>query len=219
MVQQAKLFFREMNKMVLLLRFLSILIVCFTTAVFAGTVPEYTADIINFDPDGNEEGITKVFSSEGKVCFEMPQQDVIGAMSIIVRPDLEKMFIVISDKSLYMEMPYYEKNGEFPRIIPMPDMPVPKIAKEEAGEEKINGYNTKKIFVTITTDMNGQEVSWTNVEWKAEEFDIPIRSEDEDGSVTELHNIKLVSVPKSKFDVKTDGLQQIDNFMQLFELQ
>ena len=205
--------------MALLLRFLSILIVFFiaTAAGYAGTVPEYTADLINFDPDGNEEGITKVFSSEGKVCFEMPRQDIIGAMSIIVRPDLEKMFIVMPDKDLYMEMPYNDKSGEFLRILPMPDMPVPQIEKEEVGEEIINGYNTKKIFVTITTNMMGQEVSWTNVEWKAEEFDIPLRSEDEDGSVTELHNIKLVSVPKNKFDVETDGLQRIDNLMTLFE--
>jgi len=203
--------------MALLFRFLSILVLFFTTVAFAGTVSEYTADIINFDPDGNEEGITKVFSSEGKVCFEMPQQDIIGTMSIIVRPDLNKMFIVMSDKGFYMEMPYYEKSGEFPRIIPMPDMPVPKIVKEEAGEERINGYDTKKFFVTITTNMNGQEVSWTNIEWKTEEFDIPLRSEDEDGSVTELRNIKLVSVPKNKFDIEVGGLKRIDNFIKLFE--
>ena len=203
--------------MILLLRFLSILTIFFATSVFAGTISEYTADLISFDPDGNEEGITKVFSSKGKVCFEMPQQDITGAMSIIIRPDLEKMFIVVSDRGLYMEMPYYEKDGEFPRILPMPDMPVPKIGKEAVGTEVINGYNTKKFFVTITTNMMGQEVSWTNVEWKAEEFDIPLRSEDEDGSVTELHNIKLISVPKSKFDIEKDGLRRINNFMELFE--
>ena len=200
-------------------KFLSLILVFFATAVFAGTVPEYTADLISFDPEGNEEGITKVFSSEGKTFFEMPQQDIIGAMHIIIRPDMEKMFIVVPDKNAYMEMPYYEKNGELPRILPMPDMPVPKIEKEEIGTDIFNGYNTKKNLVTITTNMMGQEVSWSNMEWNAEEFDIPLRSEDEDGSVTELHNIKLVSIPKNKFDIDIDGLQRVDNFMKVFELK
>ena len=85
---------------------------------------------------------------------------------------------------------------------------------EVLGNEKIGGLNCTKKKVKSSFQVMGMNVTNEMIIWQADGFDIPIRSEGEEGNVTELKNISL-KTPASKLFKPLEGYTSVNNMMEV----
>ena len=174
---------------------LIILLVAYTA--FAGTIKEYSADMVDAD---SGRVISKLFVTEQKMC--MDSSDAGGRIAII-RMDQGKGYVLQEDKT-YMEIPIKgDKVPNFEELgAQMMGEAAPKRKLENLGLETISGYQTVKVHVTTTVNMMGQMHTMIHYEWKAKEFDVPLRTQDENGGQTmEIRNIKVGAPDASVFEI------------------
>ena len=130
----------------------------------------------------------------------------LGRNIFITRPDLKVDYIVYPDKHKYMELTIKEEDeGE-----------KPKIEKKKIGAEKIDGHPCDKYQVKITYKDGTIE---EGLLWEAKDLDrfvIRAEMENKDGkSIVEMKNVKLVSPPKSLFEVP-QGHIKAGSMMEIF---
>lgn len=83
---------------------------------------------------------------------------------------------------------------------------------EVLGKEKVNGLNCTRKKVRSSFEVMGMKITNEMIIWVADGIDFPIRSEGEDGTVTELKNLSKKS-PASKFFQPIEGYKQVNNMM------
>ncbi|MEK7679624.1 MAG: hypothetical protein AAB356_05470, partial [Deltaproteobacteria bacterium] len=113
--------------------------------------------------------------------------------------------------TLYPEMKKYLENRYAGRV----EGKAPRIDRQKAGEEVIDGHKTVKYRVTITDEQSG---SHTGLIWEAKDLqNFVIRAEFEEKDalmVMELKNVRLVSPPASVFNIPQDYVKS-GNMMEL----
>ena len=184
-----------MKNMTKILCLLIILLVAYTAS--AGTIKEYSADMVDVDSD---MVISKLFVTEQKM--RMDTSEVGGGIGII-RMDRGKMYVLQEDKT-YMEIPMKgDKIPSFEELgAQMMGEAAPKRKLENLGSETVNGYQTEKFRVITMVNMMGQTYTMTHYEWMAKEFDVPLRTQDENGGQTmEIRNIKVGAPDASVFEI------------------
>ncbi|HDR50427.1 MAG TPA: DUF4412 domain-containing protein [Mariniphaga anaerophila] len=87
---------------------------------------------------------------------------------------------------------------------------------EELGREKVGGLNCKKKKVKSSFQVMGMNVTSEMLIWQADGIDIPIRSEGEEGTVTELKNISK-KPPSPKHFQPLKGYKRVNNMMEVME--
>ncbi len=152
---------------------------------------DFSADIISSTAEGTMQ--MKLYTSGQKSRMEMP-----GSV-MIVRRDLQLMWMVMPEQKMYMEHPINQA---------MSAQTQPEIEGESEriamGSEIVNGKNAQKFKVSFEArGESGQIYQWMD-------GDTPVRTQAIDGSWTvDFKNIQTGSQPESLFDPPA-GYQKMD---------
>ncbi|BFR47775.1 DUF4412 domain-containing protein [Nitratidesulfovibrio sp. HK-II] len=173
------------------------------SAAVAGSIKDYAGDMVSLDAAGKVESTSRLFFSGGNVRVEIPAQEDMGPMVIIVRPDRKVQWMIDVKAKTYFEQQLDEKTiADMSRgggaAMPMGE----HVVKEEPlGSEKVNGYDTRKKRVTSTSKVMGKTYTSVSTVWMADEFDVPLRERDEQGGAEEFRNIVVGAQPAALFEV------------------
>lgn len=150
---------------------------------------QYSADML-FTTDKGQNFTQKVYNDDGKIRTEMSMQGM--QMVTIVRPDLQKVYQVMVDQKMVMEMPF--DPNKFKKQMAAANGPQGTFAV--VGPETVEGVACTKYKVTSSKDKN-VFFFWIDAGTKA-----PVKMAAEDNSVT-IHwkNYKAGPQDASLFEV------------------
>lgn len=173
------------------------------SAAVAGSVKEYAGDMVSLDAAGKVESTSRLFFSGGNMRVEIPAQDDMGPMVVIVRPDRKVQWMIDVKAKTYFEQPLDEKAMADMARGAGPAMPMGEhaVKEEPLGSEKVNGYDTRKKRVTSTSKVMGKTYTTVSTVWMADEFDVPLRERDDQGGAEEFRNIVVGAQPAALFEV------------------
>ena len=180
---------------------------CASTA-FAGTIKEYTADMVDAK-SGRVVG--KYYVTEKKIRMDSSdEKGGRGNAASIVRLDQNKMYALQEDKT-YIEFPFKGTISNLEDLgTQMMGGAAPQRKVESLGSETVNGYKAEKSKVTTTMNMMGQTFTTTTYEWKAKEFDMPLRTQTDKGDIMEMRNIKVGAPSDSVFEIPAGYKKNIE---------
>jgi hypothetical protein len=166
---------------------------------FAGTVKEYTADMVNVKTG---KVMQKLAVTPDKLYSESLNDKGKRAGLAIIRLDQKKMYMIMEDEKAYIEMPFNKDKFSVADL----SMGMAKVKREKVGMETVNGYTADKFQITAT--VMGMNV--TSYEWVAPEFEpMPIRTESQ-GEIQEMRNIKTGPPPASLFELPSSYKRDTD---------
>ncbi|MCP4661277.1 MAG: DUF4412 domain-containing protein [bacterium] len=172
-----------------------------------GPVTSFSAEQVTRLP-GQPEQIVRVFVAPQKLRMEM--EVPMGAMVNIVREDLGIMWMLVPERQAYREMPMDEAQLN----AMMREVNQEQIT-EELGTETVNGFPCRKVRITTNVEVMGMRHEGTAVVWTTPALPMPIRSETEDGAVSELREIKPGAQPEELFEIP-EGYEKTE--MGMFDL-
>jgi len=165
----------------------------------AGKIEEYSAEQVHISPDGKAAGAYKVHVAHQKMRMEMPAPWGKGHMITIVRRDKQVYWTLIPDQKVYIENMLDEAElQEFEQSLEE------NRKEEDLGTETVSGYKCRKKRVETTQEIMGQKIKTRVITWTSEKFDFPLRTQTEDGAITELRNIQKGRQPDKLFEVPSD---------------
>jgi Domain of unknown function (DUF4412) len=180
-------------------------------AFLTGKITKFTADEVMIDSNGKVRHEGKIYVMPNKVRVEgiVPKGDEGMNMVWIFRRDKKISWYLNSDKKLYLERPFDEKEME-------------KTAKKYVdsknekvlGTEYVNGFECTKKEVVTTASFMGYKSTSKSITWISKKLDVPIRTQTQNGSINELRNIKERSTSAKYFEVPKD-YKQASNMMEL----
>jgi hypothetical protein len=157
---------------------------------FAGTVKEYTADMVNVTTG---KVMQKIAVTPDKIYSESLNDKGKREGLAIVRLDQKKMYMVMEDEKSYIEVPFNKDTFSVADL----SMGMANVKREKVGTETVSGYTADKF--QITASAMGMAVA--SFEWVAPEFDpMPVRTESQ-GQIQEMRNIKTGRPDASLFEV------------------
>lgn len=114
-----------------------------------------------------------------------------------------------TEKKLYLEGPLDEDQMK-------QTMKSMKPEEEEKilGTEKVNGFKCTKKQITTTVDFMGFKKKVTNIVWVTKKLDMPIRTQSEDGRITEIRNLKK-GAPDDKYFKIPQGYKRAASMMEI----
>jgi len=170
--------------------FIAVLFLLFCTFAYAGTVKEYSAEMVVAGNDGTS--VEKIFASGNKIRLETKDKD--GNRISIVRLDKGKVYILSPSNKNYVEIEL-QNDGNYLESIAkgvLQGMGTVDIKREKKGAETMNGYKTTKYEITTNIVVMGIKKTVKTIEWVAPEYDpLPIRSVSvEENVIIEMRNVK-----------------------------
>jgi hypothetical protein len=178
-------------------------------ALFGGKITKFTADQVMIDSKGKVQHTGKIYVMPDKMRVDGISPRGEGNIVIIFRKDKNIGWTLNPDKKLYMERPFNEKEME---------QTARKFVNSKnekiLGTEKVNGFECTKKEVEATVSYMGYKSTSKTIVWKSERLDMPIRTQSQDGSMTELRNIKEGSPAGKYFEIPKD-YQKVSNMMEL----
>lgn len=182
-------------------------------AFFGGKIKNFTADQVELSPDGTVGQTIKIYYTPEAVRMD-------GLPGAGMNPDMPKMnlsmytfkekdqhYIFNHDKKLYYQTSLSE-DGLADAIKDYKDASQVK----ELGKEKVSGYKCVKKEVTITTKIYGMTQTSKILLWESDRFEVPLRTQTEDGRISEMRNIDKNGASKSDFKLPA-GYKKVDNMM------
>ncbi len=166
----------------------------------AGTIKEYTAEMVNVDSGQVEQ---KFYVTEQKIRTDMLGSRNTAEGVIIMRLDRGKLFMLQPEDQAYFEVPLDKnvknlKDLENQTVLGMS----PEVKREKLGNETVNGYKTEKFKVTTSATVANTTNTTEHYEWVAPEFDLPLRLQTPgDKAVLEMRNIKIGAPAASVFEI------------------
>ncbi|MBN2384060.1 DUF4412 domain-containing protein [bacterium] len=188
---------------------LIVLLMSTPAACQSGKLTEFTADQVTIGPDGTEKVIGKLFVAPQKSRMEMNMEGGMGKMITITLMDQQKMYMIMPDKKKYTEntLSESELQGMMMDLKNMQEV-------VELGSETVNGYKCTKKQTTTTTSFMGKSIQSKVIVWTSDQFDIPIRTQNDKGEITEMRNIKEGKQAKELFEIPS-GYNKAKNMMDL----
>lgn len=168
------------------------------TAV-AGKIAQYSADMVSMDATGHVESTTRIKVADGNIRLDVPAQEGMAGMVIIVRPDLKLQWMLDAETKTCLEQALNEE--QLRMLVPSMAAAMDGVKEEILGSEVVQGYKAEKKRLTITQKGMGQVVQSVSTVWQAEEFDFPLRERDEEGFTEELRNIRVGKQAAEMFEV------------------
>jgi hypothetical protein len=183
-----------------------IVLLGFTVPCHGAKVEQFSAEQVLIEPGGNAEQVGKIYVAPDKVRFEKSSSTDQGSMVMIFRKDLKMLRILMPETKAYIENPLSEAD------LQKTFQQLPKDMKEEdLGRETINGFECKKKRVEGSIEFSqGHKQTFSSVVWISDRIGFPIRTQSEDGRMTELRNIMIGSQPDELFEVPS-GYSKIAN--------
>lgn len=194
---------RAASMKVLTMSCLAVAVLWWAVAARAGSVSDYAGDMVSLDAAGKVENTSRLFFSGGKMRVEIPAQEDMGPMVLILRPDRKVQWMVDVAARTYFEQPLDEKAlADMNRgVAPSVPMGESTVKEEPLGSEKVNGYDTRKKRVTVTSRIMGHAQATVSTVWTADEFDVPLRERGETGETEEFRNIVVGAQSAALFEV------------------
>ena len=178
-------------------------------ALFGGKITKFTADQVMIDSKGKVQHTGKIYVMPDKMRVDGISPRGEGNIVIIFRKDKNIGWTLNPDKKLYLERPFNEKEME-----QTARKFVDSKNEKFLGTEKVNGFECSKKEVDTTVSYMGYKSTSKTIVWKSERLDMPIRTQSQDGSMTELRNIKEGSPAGKYFEIPKD-YQKVSNMMEL----
>jgi len=178
-------------------------------ALLGGKITKYTADQVMIDAKGKIQHQGKIYVMPDKMRMDGISPKGEGSIVMIFRRDKNIGWTLNPEKKLYMEKPFNEKEMEqaTKKIIDSRNEKV-------LGTENVNGFKCTKKEVETTVEFMGFKRTTKTIVWISERLDMPIRTQSQDGSMTELRNIKEGS-PASKYFEIPQEYKKASNMMEL----
>jgi hypothetical protein len=176
--------------MKILLKSLACFLLFFALPAWAGSVKEYSADMVDMK---SGRVVQKIAVAPDKIYSESLSAQGQREALAIIRMDQKKMYVLIEATKSYMELPFNKEQFTAADL----NMGMVQTKQEKMGSEKVGDYLADKFMVTASV----MGLSTTVYQWIAPEFDpLPVRIES-DGGVQEMQNIKTGSPAASLFDI------------------
>ena len=159
--------------------FIGFFVLCLALPVFAGSIKEYSADMVDVKSGRVAQ---KIAVTPDKIYAESIDAAGKREAVAIIRLDQKKILIFIEQTKSYMELPFNKDKFTAADL----SLGMVQSKQEKVGTETVNGYQADKFRITATV-MN---MNITAFQWIAPEFDpMPIRTESQ-GVTQEMRNIK-----------------------------
>ena len=178
-------------------------------AFWGGKITKFTADQVMIDANGKVRHEGKMYIAPNKMRVESIAPKGNGSMVMIYRKDKNIGWYLNPEKKLYLEKPFNEKEMK-----KTANQFVDSKNEKVLGTEYINGYECTKKEVETTSSFMGYKRTSRSIVWISKKLGMPIRTKLEDGSMTELRNIKEGSPAAKYFEVPKD-YKQVSNMMEL----
>ncbi|MEA2083340.1 MAG: DUF4412 domain-containing protein [Thermodesulfobacteriota bacterium] len=178
--------------------------------LFGGKITEFSADQVMINPGGVVMSQGKIFMAKDKMRMEqdMSQQGG-GKMIIIHRQDQNITWMLNPDKKLYTQNLFNEQ--ELERVMKSTN---PSSNERVLGSEKVNGFMCTKKEVVTSMNVMGMNMTTKSIIWVSDKLAMPIRTQSDDGSITELRNINKGAPSGKHFEIPS-GYTQVSNIMEL----
>jgi outer membrane lipoprotein-sorting protein len=135
------------------------------TYPLSGSAAEFTAQMVLKDNDKTMPG--KIFVKGDKMRQEFI--DERGQSVTIVRKDKKKIWVVMPQDKVYLELPF---KGELPGQFLA--LPADGLKKRQVCTESVSGYSTKRIQVTVPGGSAGPMIQ---TYWMCEKLGMPLKME------------------------------------------
>jgi hypothetical protein len=178
-------------------------------AFLGGKITKYTADQVMIDAKGNVEQGGKIYVTPDKIRMSAISPGGQGNMVMIFRRDKNMSWTLNPDKKLYMERPLNEKEME-----QATKKMINSRNEKVLGTENVNGFKCTKKQVETTVEFMGFKRTVKTMVWVSDKLDMPLRTKSEDGSMTELRNIKK-GAPAGKYFEVPKEYKKVLNMMEL----
>ena len=176
---------------------------------YSAKIANFSADQVSMDPNGKIVAQGKVYMSSNGVRVEYAAPEGKGDMISIFRKDKKLFWMLNPAAKKYMEKQYDEQ--EMKKALNQSMGSSVKVL----GTEKVQGYKCTKKSVETTVKFLGIKNTSESVVWESDRFDMPLKTQTKDGSVTELRNIKLGKQPGHLFE-SPSGYTKVSNMISLF---
>ena len=173
-------------------------------------IDKYSAEQVVVDPGGKVERMGKLYVMPDKIRMEQSQPEGKDSMVMIFRIDQKVMRILMPEKKTYIENPLSE--AELEKTLKKIPSNI-DVKEEDLGTETVNGFKCRKRRIETSTEFMGRQIRSRSIVWVSDQLDFPIRTQSEDGHITELQNIKPGSQPDKFFEVPT-GYKKAANFFE-----
>ncbi len=178
--------------------------------LFGDKITEFSADQVIINPSGAVMSQGKIFMAKDKMRMEQDMSKQGGGkMIIIYRQDQNITWMLNPDKKLYTQNPFNKQEVE--RFMKSTNS---SSNERVLGTEKVNGFKCTKKEVVTTMNVMGMDMTSKSIIWVSDRLAMPIRSQSEDGSITELRNINKGAPSGKHFEIPS-GYTQVSNIMEL----
>ena len=170
--------------------FACFLALCLAFPAFAGSIAEYTADMVDVKTGKVTQ---KLAVAPDKIYAEIFAPEGKRISVTIIRLDQKKMYVCMENSKSYMELPFDKDKltaADF-------TIGMAQARQEKVGTETVGGYQADKFRTTV----QGLGTTRQFYQWMAPEFDpMPVRTEAE-GDIREMRNIKTGRPDASLFEI------------------
>ncbi len=171
----------------------SVLLVKSSLAAGPGALKNFSADLVTNTSKGTFT--SKIVSKDGKQRIEHSAGG--REMINILRPDKKRVWMLMPDRKVYMEMPLDSRKQDI--LSQLHDTTI-KTDKEFLGNETVDNHPAKKYHLTIIRDGKKEASGFL---WEASDLNnFPVKYQNEDKTVTIVwKNIKFEGATDSLFEI------------------
>lgn len=165
-----------------------------------GKITAFTADQVHLDPGGKIISTGKLYVTPDKMAMSgMPAGQEGQTLSVIYFTNEKRQSTLNPQKKLYFEGPLDNQKL-------MRDMKALKTDETEKilGTETISGFKCTKKQMESTMEFMGMRRKIEHTVWVTENLDMPVRTQTEDGSITELRNLVKGMPAATYFEIPRD---------------
>lgn len=165
-----------------------------------GKITAFTADQVHLDPGGKILSTGKLYVTPEKVAMDgMPAGQEGQTLSVIYFVNEKRQCTLNPQKKLYFEGPMDNQKL-------MQDMKAMKTGETEKiiGTETISGFKCTKKEMESTVQFMGMKRKNKQTVWVTDTLDMPVRTQTEDGSITELRNFVKGMPAATYFEIPKD---------------
>jgi hypothetical protein len=170
---------------------------------------EFSADQVTVGGNGKLIAKSKMYIGANGARIEYAASEDRGDMVSIFRKDKKLFWMISPAAKKYTEDTFDEK-----KMKEALNATVGRTVKV-LGTEKIQGFTCTKKQVETTVTFLGMKNKSESTVWESDRFDMPLKTQDKNGAVTELRNIKLGRQPARLFEVPA-GYTKVANMIALF---
>jgi len=179
------------------------------TCGYCGKIKSFSAERVSIDPSGKVSNMGKLYITPRKLRMDMSSPEGKGNILVILRKDLKIYWMLNPKAKKYFERPLNEEDWEKAMYESI------KRKEKDLGTETVNGFKCRKKEVETAVQFMGIKRKSRSIIWVSNRLVMPIRTESEDGHVTELRKIKSGRQPSRLFEVPP-GYKKVANMMLLF---